>query len=501
MHEELILLVDDEPELLSVCKEALEEAGYRVVCADNGHEALRVLDRNAVALVITDLSMPKLDGMGLLRGIVDRSKDTDVIFLTGYGTVENAVECLQIGACDYLLKPFDFGTLLTKVRKVLSDRATRHKKQGLSNLLRVYNLSGALREQHDMRSLLREFLVQVKQAFRPDGLALQLTLSGHSDGGNGSSLFQGPLFNDGGNPQLKAFASRISTSALEKGEPLSMPPDLWGPAFGPTWTGPGCSALAAPITCGPAQLGCVCVVRKTDQPPYGNKELQLLSVFAAHAGSSIENIMAYRRLRNLNLDLINSYVHAVEAKDVYTRGHSERVSVYAARLGEHMGLSKREVEQLRVAGMLHDIGKIGIPDSILNKPDKLSAQEYEIMKTHPAVAKKILSRIQPLKDVLPIIYHHHEHYDGSGYPDGLAGKDIPLLARIISVADGFEAMTSNRSYKPGFGPEQAKAVLIENAGSQWDPQVVEAFTAIVGPKNFIRPGVSSFAGPLSTASA
>ena len=499
MHEELILLVDDEPELLSVCKEALEEEGYGVICAGNGHEALRVLDKNDVALVITDLSMPKLDGMGLLRGIVDRRKDTDVIFLTGYGTVENAVECLQVGACDYLLKPFDFGTLLAKVRKVLSDRTTRHKKQGLSNLLRVYNLSGALKEQNDIRSLLREFLAQVRQAFRPDGLALQLNLSGHGEDGSSSSLFQGPLFNGGGNPQLKTFASRLFTSALEKGEPLNMSPDLWGEAFGPTWTGPGCSALAAPITCGPAQLGCVCVVRKADQSSYGDKELQLLSVFAAHAGSSIENIMAYRRLRNLNLDLINSYVHAVEAKDVYTRGHSERVSVYAARLGEHMGLSKREVEQLRVAGMLHDIGKIGIPDSILNKPGKLSAQEYEVMKTHPAVAKKILSRIQPLKDVLPIIYHHHEHYDGSGYPDGLTGKDIPLLARIISVADGFEAMTSDRSYKPGFDPEQAKAVLIENAGNQWDPRVVEAFTTIVDPKTFIRPGASSFAGPLSAA--
>ncbi len=180
-----------------------------------------------------------------------------------------------------------------------------------------------------------------------------------------------------------------------------------------------------------------------------------------------------KREKELTEKLVKSLVRGIEIRDSYTRGHSERVAFFAKRIAEEMGLKEEEVKAIYTAGLLHDIGKIGIPDSILLKPGKLSDEEYEIIKLHPRLSYELLKHIDVLEDSLPGIKHHHERWDGSGYPDGLKGKEIPLQARILAVADTFDAMTSDRIYRKGVSKAEAVKELKELSGKSYDPEVVE----------------------------
>lgn len=163
---------------------------------------------------------------------------------------------------------------------------------------------------------------------------------------------------------------------------------------------------------------------------------------------------------------------AVEAKDAYTERHTERVAASSRRLGELLGLPEPELDALYRGGMVHDIGKIGVSDAILAKPGPLDAGERKQMREHPLIGERIILPLQSGADLLPIVRHHHERFDGSGYPDGLAAREIPLGARIVAVCDAYDALTSDRPYRPGRSQGQALDLLREGAGSQWDPQLV-----------------------------
>ena len=169
--------------------------------------------------------------------------------------------------------------------------------------------------------------------------------------------------------------------------------------------------------------------------------------FASQPAIAIENAQAYERLKAQSLETISALAAAMEVKDPYTSGHSQKVTELAIAIAQKMGLPPEEVENLRMAGILHDIGKIGIPDSVLNKPARLTSAEMVMVEAHPVISAQIVGKIEALAHLVPIIRHHHEWYDGKGYPDGLKGEEIPLLARILAVADGFEAMTSERPYR------------------------------------------------------
>ena len=181
--------------------------------------------------------------------------------------------------------------------------------------------------------------------------------------------------------------------------------------------------------------------------------------------------------------LIKALSQAIEAKDPYTRGHSERVAEYSRKLGIKMGLDKEKVEALYWAGILHDIGKIAVPTNILIKPEKLTDEEYEKIKIHPEFSYKICKELKTLKQVLPAIRHHHERYDGNGYPDGLKENKIPLEARIMAVCDSFDAMTSDRAYRKALSKEEAIKILRNGKGKQWDPEIVDKFISLINEEN------------------
>lgn len=189
---------------------------------------------------------------------------------------------------------------------------------------------------------------------------------------------------------------------------------------------------------------------------------------------------AYRELKDIHLNLIISFINALDAKSQWTRGHSERVKEKAVLIAREMDLSEKEIEDLAIGALLHDIGKIGTYDILLDKPEKLTEEEFELVRRHPAMGEKILMPIKGFKDILPIIRHHHERYDGKGYPDRLKGEEIPLLARILCIADSFDPMVTDRPYRKAPGIEWAIEEIKRCSGTHFDPKVAEAFLKVLG---------------------
>ena len=187
----------------------------------------------------------------------------------------------------------------------------------------------------------------------------------------------------------------------------------------------------------------------------------------------------YEKLERAYLDSIQTLRYTVEAKDPYTRGHSDRVSAFAVVLGKYLGLSEADLRTLEVGGLFHDIGKIGIPDSILLKQAKLTDDEYSEIKNHPSIGAHILCNAAIFQDIIPIVKHHHERYDGRGYPSQLKGEEIPYLARITAVVDTFDAMTSKRTYRNAIPLEDVKAEIERCSGTQFDPEIAKAFLDIL----------------------
>ena len=221
-----------------------------------------------------------------------------------------------------------------------------------------------------------------------------------------------------------------------------------------------------------------------------NDKLNQLPLFIESAIKSIDQMKTIKNINNellkskeqlekAYLESIETLRYTVEAKDNYTRGHSDRVSQYSVLIGLNLGLSPFDLKTLRIGGLFHDIGKIGISDSILLKNGKLTEEEYNEIKKHPIIGKNILSNAEIFKDIIPIVLYHHERYDGKGYPYGLADKDIPLLARIVSVADAFDAMTSKRSYRNELSLDFVKNEIKSKSGTQFDPIVATTFLDII----------------------
>ncbi len=320
------LVVDDQPRLRSALSRFLLGVGYRCLEAGSGPEAIAVLENEDVAVLISDVRMPGMDGLELLRVTRRRWPDLAVIMVTGVADVETAVDCLRVGAVDYVTKPYQLDELRARVAQAAEKRR-----------LVIENR----RYQSQLADLVRQQAVRIEELF---------------------------------------------------------------------------------------------------------------------------------------LEGIQSIVHALEAKDPYTQGHSARVSTYSGAIARTMGLADEQIQLIELGAEMHDVGKIGVDDTILNKRGRLTSEEYTAIMEHTVIGARIL---EPLMKNAPaalnIVRSHHERVDGRGLPDGLAGKNIPLEARIVAVADAFDAMTTGRSYRPGMAPADAFAELHAESGTQFDAAAVEAF--------------------------
>ncbi|MCE5299545.1 MAG: HD domain-containing protein [Spirochaetia bacterium] len=237
--------------------------------------------------------------------------------------------------------------------------------------------------------------------------------------------------------------------------------------------------VLVPLIAHDKSVGLINIITQTSEGDITNKDQSLLTILAKQAALAIENVRLYEGMKKDQVSIIKALSATVDAKDHYTLGHSQKVSDYSVRMAEALGLAERDVETIKYAALLHDIGKIAMSDEIIKKPTRLSPEEYEQVRKHPVIGAKIIKEIESLAPMVPIIYHHHERYDGKGYPDGLKGEDIPIGARIVHVADAYDTMVSARAYRDMLPAELAISELRKNAGTQFDPKVVEVFIAYV----------------------
>jgi putative nucleotidyltransferase with HDIG domain len=236
--------------------------------------------------------------------------------------------------------------------------------------------------------------------------------------------------------------------------------------------------MCAPLVSRGAVLGIVYVdSHKTNA--FTRRDLALFSAIALKVGIAVDNARLYDDLRGLFYNTVETLVRTIQAKDQYTAGHSTRVSRYALMIAERLGLSTKDKHHLYLAAMLHDIGKIGVPDDLLNRPGRLSDEEMERVRNHVQVGASMIEMLGEMHPIVPLIRHHHECYDGSGYPDGLKGEQIPLISRIIAVADMYDAMTSDRPYRKRRNHQMAVDEIISTSGTKIDPNVANVFLEVL----------------------
>ncbi len=337
-----ILVVDDEPSIRDLLQEGLKSSGYSCVIASDGYEALDRLKEREFSLVLSDIDMPRMDGVKLLQALQDRHPDVEVVMITGVVDVEVALQAIRMGASDYLTKPFNLDEVRFTIQKTLEKR-----RLILEN---------------------REYQKNLEQK----------------------------------------------------------------------------------------------VAERTAQVVMKHREIETL----------------FEKLHSSYETTLRALAAALDTRDTETQGHSVRVSEYTAVIAMRMGVKDPELTDIRRGALLHDVGKIGISDAVLRKPGKLTPEEWVEMKLHPEIGYRILSGIVFLEDSLSLVLSHQERYDGSGYPRGLKGEEIPLGARIFAVVDTLDAMTSDRPYRKALTYRDAREEIIRNRNIQFDPRVVDVFLTI-----------------------
>jgi len=235
--------------------------------------------------------------------------------------------------------------------------------------------------------------------------------------------------------------------------------------------------IAVPVASKEKIIGVLQAINKKNGS-FTESDLEMLETLAHQVGTAIENALLYQEQHETFLGVTMAFVDALEKRDDYTGGHTRRVHEYSMAIAEHLGLPEKLHEELHLCAILHDIGKIGVSDQVLQKPGKLEPEEFAEMRRHPSIGSEILEHVKSLRAMIGGVRHHHEKFDGNGYPDNKRGEEIPLIARIIAVADTFDAMTSTRPYRTALNHEKALNELIACSGTQFDPAVVNAFLEV-----------------------
>jgi response regulator RpfG family c-di-GMP phosphodiesterase len=471
-----VLVVDDETVICDILRDFLEFEGFHVTTAHSGEEAVEKMKLGRFDLLLTDLKMPGMGGLDLLHRLSDAESDTMTIIMTGYGTVETAIEAMKKGAFDYILKPFKPEDVVRVLRRGLEKQRLLRENFALRESVGFYELSEALSSAMPLDEQLQMILAMVAENFGAEACeiiiedpknpgtyvqraAVGACMGGSPFGAKVSYLFERFLAGErimAHGEEIAGFIDKPATAEYEVHAFMAAALRIRGAPFG--------------------LLNAYCLKPKQRLTEGHRKGL---AIFAARAANAIDAARMYGNLSATFTQTIEGFARALEAKDNYTHGHSDRVAMYSRLIGETMGLPAKTVESIEHGGLMHDIGKIGIRSNDLNKPQKLTPNEYEMFKSHPVVGKRIIEPITFLSHLVPCVYHHHEAYDGSGYPEGLGGKDIPLAARILAVADSYDAMTSNRPYRKALPHDIALAEFKRCAGRQFDPEVVEAFLSVI----------------------
>ncbi|MGR3309595.1 MAG: HD domain-containing phosphohydrolase [Candidatus Brocadiales bacterium] len=515
MHERArILVVDDEPRICRFVKELLESERYWIDTTLSGIEALDMIEKCDYQLLISDMKMPGIDGFKLFKQAKISRPDMATIILTGYATVENAILALRLGIDDYITKPFNINELKKIVEQTLNTHWMVVENKELFHHLKEANIELSLHKQELINKVeavsqhLYECNNKLKQRVNEiatiDQIGKTITATLDMEELLGLCL---ELIND------RLEVSNSSVMLLDEKTDILIVKAVRGDRreqiIGVRQkVGRGIagwvakhrkhvlvrdidtdsrftakdrlpyktkSFVSSPLSGNNRLWGVINAADKLSGEDFSESDTSLLATLATPISIAIENIRLCKTLEGNCLITVKALATSFEAKCPYTSGHSQRVTDYALRIADILTLSKKEKDLLRYATQLHDIGKVGILESILNKPGKLTPDEFDEIRKHPVIAEKILAPLDFLKDTSYLIRNHHEHWDGSGYPDSLNGHEIPLLTRIMTIADAFDAITSERTYKPSKPQKDALLELNSYAGRQFDPEIVHAF--------------------------
>jgi putative nucleotidyltransferase with HDIG domain len=372
------------------------------------------------------------------------------------------------------------GTLRDQVRLTGLENELHSLSGELTNtyeeLSLIYQVSSGMKINRRASDFFRQACLDVREVMnvRGMGFSLNADISNRPD-----PALHGPMTLP--QPEVARLAEELTAMLWERKGPLLINDLSADKTF--AWLAEHArQLLAVPLQRQEQVLGCLFALDKQDGE-FDSVDTKLLNSIANESAIYLENAMLFEDVHGLMMGLLHSLTSAVDAKDAYTCGHSERVALVSRHLAQQMGLNEKDVEQIYMAGLLHDVGKIGVPEAVLQKTGKLTPEEFEQMKRHPQIGARILQDIKQVREIVPGVLHHHERYDGKGYPVGLAGEKIPLMGRIICLADCFDAMTSNRTYRKALPLEVALTEIRRCSGTQFDPRLTEYFL-LTGPDGF-----------------
>jgi putative nucleotidyltransferase with HDIG domain len=501
-----ILVVDDDEKVLDILRRSLSNNGHDVRVAKSGLEAVSLYKETAPDMVVLDMMLPDIDGREVLRRlrIYGYGRETPVLFLSSNSDLEMRLSGLDSGAEDYLVKPFSLRELnkkidiaLGRIIKTRELEATKNSleseiqkgqekyislnrelKKQLLSMETLFSVSQDLNRLLDIEELINVLALTVVGELQISSMAIFSLVSEESKEFTllGLKGLDRQQIRDLVIPRNGVFAEWLEK---ERGprkivrthdrEWVSKLPDLRLAIF----------EYATPVIVKQSLRGIVFTGPKLNRNDYTKFELSILLSICDSAGIGIENSKLFKQLQATYLSTVKTLVSIIEAKDAYTRGHTERVADYSTAIAEKMNLSKEEKQLITFGAVLHDIGKLSVYENVLNKAGKLSEEEWRILKSHPEVGASIIQNMEFLAGTVALVRHHHERYDGRGYPDHLRGEEIPLGARIITVADSFDAMTTDRPYRVALSVERATETLREKKGTQFDPEVVDNFVTIL----------------------
>lgn len=475
-----ILVVDDSLETTELLSDCLTMNACNVLKADTGNKALQMLRQNEIDVAVVDINLPDMNGISLLDPIKTHDPTIAIVMITGYPEPNFVVDAMKKGASDFLVKPFDLDKLMIVMMRVMRERELLREKKDILDRLEdkkkiemlnrqlqkkieelstMFHISNSLNGLSIVDDVYEKMLHLVREVLNPRSCAFYLA--------------------DHDNQELILVMEHRDNGTVPHDRHLSLSDDFVSKSgLSMTYLTRN-GTVFLPLTIKDQRVGYIAVEGRKGKGIFPSDDLFLLKLVAEKAAIKIENKMLYESLYNSILDTLSSLIIAIDRRDSYTKGHCERVAEMCLELSERMSISDYEKSVIRIVSPIHDLGKIGIADDILLKPGVLTNEEYEVMKGHSLMGEEIMKRFEILAEEATIIRHHHERFDGRGYPDQLASTSIPLCSRIIAVCDAYDAMTSNRPYRKALSRAEAIKEIASGSGKQFDPDAAEAFISIL----------------------
>ncbi len=480
MEQGKILIVDDDP----LVREALSRIlvtvrSYTTDTAGDGLDALEKLKENNYDLIFVDLMMPRMNGMDFLRETRKLYPSAPVVMITAAPTLDNAVNAMKEGAKDFITKPFKVNDVTSTADRLIGERRLLEKMASSNHEESIKKLNAELFSKlqeisilqtigneldglYDNREIYEKIVEMATRLLRVKEACFGIVE-------NGSVKIKKAV---GLKEKEVSVAGTFLSNVVDAKKHYIASAGEASPYSGHALTS---QLLALPLAMNNEIFGLLCVSNKADGTVFTDDEISLAQTFARKSAQRIENNALYEVFYNNMINTLKALVISIEARDIYTKNHSERVTSYALQIAEAMGLDSEEKDVIRFGGYLHDIGKIGVRDTILLKPGRLSDSEMSEIQLHPMIGANIITPLRFFPKEREIILYHHEKFNGKGYPEGRSGEHIPLNARILAVADTYDAMTSSRPYREALPHETAMEEIRRCSQSQFDGDVVRAF--------------------------